>query len=118
MLIKFYSFTPSGNVKFESNGTYNNDILEFIDKSVENTKILFKVLSDGVEFKRVGSTNMDMILKIGKETIGHYKKDDLEFDFKILTHNIEVLDDKISIIYEMNFNGETLGIYKIFIVKK
>ncbi len=118
MLIKFYSFTPSGNVKFESNGIYRNDVLEFEDKSCENTTIYFKVLNEGVEFKRVGSTNMHMNLQIGKRTIGHYKKDDLEFDFKVLTHKIEILDDKITIIYEMNFNGETLGIYKIFIVKK
>ena len=118
MKIKFYSFTPSGNVKFETSGEYKNDCLIFNDESSSNTKINLICNNDGIEFKRVGDTKTEMYLKIGRKTLGHYKKDDLEFNFYTFTKKIEILDDKITAIYEMIMNDLSLGLYKIFIVKK
>ncbi len=118
MKIKFYSYTPSGNVKFESEGIYNDNTLSFVDKSYQNTTINIEINTNNVHFNRVGECNMDMHLEIGKKCIGHYKTKDLAFDFIAEAHTIEINEKKIALNYELFINNETYGIYKIFIVLK
>ena len=118
MKIKFYSYTPSGNVKFESEGIFNGNTLSFIDKSYDDTTLNLTINEDNIHLTRVGKCNMNMHLEIGRKHPGHFKNQELEFDFVSLAQKIEVLDDKITLMYEMFINEASYGVYKIFLVKK
>ena len=118
MKINFYSYTPSGNVRFESEGIQNGNTLSFIDKSYENTTLNITINESSVTLKRVGGCSMDMHLEIGRKCPGHFKGADLEFDFIAEAKKIEITGDKITLFYELIINGNSYGLYKIFVVKK
>ncbi|MCR5705674.1 MAG: DUF1934 domain-containing protein [Acholeplasmatales bacterium] len=118
MKIKFYSYTPSGNVKFEAEGIQNKNTLSFIDKSFENTTLSITVEEFGVNLERVGGCTMNMHLEIGRKCPGHYKGADLEFDFIAEAKKIEITEEKITLWYELSINSNSYGLYKIFVVKK
>ncbi len=117
MKIKFYSYTPSGNVKFETEGILNGSTLSFIDKSNESTTINLIINEDNIHLNRIGNCTMDMYFEEGVKSNGHYINNEIEFDFSLITNKLEILENKISIYYEFFINKESYGLYKIFILK-
>ncbi len=121
MKVHFYSFQDGKKdvsyiTEYEviSPNTYR-----FLDKSVENTYITLTIKSNScVLIKREGSVNSLMEFNQNKSTSSLYKTSDLTFKFDILTKEIKINSNSISIDYDYFYESSLVSHIKIALLFK
>jgi len=121
MKLHFFSISETNKVNFISDYEIQNEsIYVFDDKSLENTKLCIDVKSnEEILFERYGDTNMNVRFIPGVKTKGEYSNSmGLEFGFHVHTKNIEILDKKITVEYDLYIDGEYNDSIKIYMLLK
>lgn len=121
MKVHFYSFQDGKKdvsyiTEYEviSPNTYR-----FLDKSVENTYITLTIKSNScVLIKREGMVNSLMEFKQNESTSSLYKTSDLTFKFEILTKEIKINSNSISIDYDYFYESSLVSQIKIALLFK
>lgn len=118
MKVFFYSVDDEENkVSFHSEGIYENNVLSFEDKTLENTRIHIFIYPKRLIFQREGSVEMKLELIEGQAIPSFYRNDlGLEFEFQALCHKLKISKDKIDIEYEMILDHNSLSYHKIWII--
>lgn len=117
MRISFHSTTGDEKTFYEIEATYENNILEFNDSSVENTTIRFEIYDNKIIMNRIGDVTMNMVFEKDKTTDGYYQnKMGLEFKFKVLCTNLFISNKKFSIDYQMIIDEEYTNEHKLWIL--
>ncbi|MGM9969701.1 MAG: DUF1934 family protein [Anaeroplasma sp.] len=117
MQVTFHSLDSDENkIFFKSDAHYENDYIVFEDKSCQNTIIYLKIDSI-INLIRKGKVNTNISFIEGIKTDCHYNNDiGLEFDFQVLTNNININKNKITIEYTMFLDGKEFSTHKIWIL--
>lgn len=103
MKIHFYSFQNGQKMVsyLVDAKEINPNTFEFVDKTYSNTKFIIKLISSKeIVINRIGEVNSQMTFILNKKTIANYTSKDLSFIFEILTTNIKVNSNSISIDYD------------------
>ena len=120
MNIHFYSISEAGKINYRSDGDYKNGVYVFNDKASLNTINHVEIRSDEhITWKRTGSVDSTMEFILNKETKNTYKDiTGIEFDLLIETTLIEVLDNKIKLVYKYYVDGSYVDEMRIYLLIK
>ncbi len=118
MQVTFSSIDDQLNkVRFETDVVIKDNTYYFKDKSTENTDIELTIYQNEVHFKRIGQTQMKLILIENRRTIGHYKNEmGLDFSFYIDCKQLTISKEQIKIQYEMILDKQIKSLHKILLI--
>lgn len=117
MELVFYSLDNDNNkVFFRTEYKRINNQIIFLDKSLENTTIYLTINGNSLVFERKGNTSMNMSLKEGFISKGHYENSTgLFFDFETKTKSLSIKDNCIEIEYSLFVLSDEISSHKIWI---
>jgi uncharacterized beta-barrel protein YwiB (DUF1934 family) len=102
------------------NGTYNNNILEYVENDSQKTKIKI-IIDDIISINRDNDNiNMNLFFDLNQNKIGTYiiKDIDKKIIFDILSEKQEINNDSIFIKYQLTQNEQLVGIFEYSITFK
>lgn len=108
MKIHFYSFQNGKKmVSYLADAKeISPNTFEFIDKTYSNTNFIIKLISSKeIVINRIGEVNSQMTFILNNKTIANYTSKDLSFNFQILTTNIKVNSNSVSIDYDYYYDN-------------
>lgn len=91
--------------RFDTDGEYYNSRLKFTDPEGDINYVICK--DNIVEYYKKGKTDMKYIFNLDQVTKGYYGIQGNRFDFKIVTHVLNVDEDEIYVKYDL-YQGEDL----------
>lgn len=121
MELHFYSFQDGKkDVSYVTEFEYiKPNSYRFKDLSTKNTYITLTIHSlDHVVVKREGLVDSIMEFEINKTTSSLYKTSDLTFEFDILTKEIKINNNSVSIDYDYFYESSLVSHIKIALLFK
>lgn len=108
----------NNEINYTSKYIKENNTYIFDDNTDKNTKINLEI-NDEIIFRRIGDTNMLLILNLNRITDGFYSNiRGLEFKFKCKTNELIYENDKLYINYDLFVENELINTQKIWILFK
>lgn len=103
MRVFFEIISMDSKTRFDVDGEYKNNRLKFIDP---DGNINYLICKDSiVEYYKKGNIDMKYIFDVNQVTKGYYSVQGNKFDFKIVTHIMNMDDDAIYVKYDL-YQGE------------
>lgn len=116
MYLNFKSIDGLNNeINYQAEYKKENNKYIFNDQVDDNTIIILEI-DNIITFKRIGNTNMLLILDINNITNGFYSNiKGLEFNFSCKTNYISFNNDELFVDYELFIDNELINTQKIWI---
>jgi len=105
MKVFFEIISMDSKTRFDTDGEYYNSRLKFTDPEGDINYVICK--DNIVEYYKKGKTDMKYIFNLDQVTKGYYGIQGNRFDFKIVTHVLNVDEDEIYVKYDL-YQGEDL----------
>jgi len=120
MKIHFYSISKSDKIRYLVDARIIDGSYVFDDKTFKNTTNYVKVNSNShITWKRLGSVNSTMEFILNKTTKSRYSNESgLDFNLLIETTLIEVLDNKIKLVYKYYVDNSYVDEISIYLLLK
>lgn len=120
MKVHFYSISDTNKIRYLADAKIIDGNYVFTDKTSLNTTNYVCVKSNElVTWERRGSVNSLMEFRLNKKTKNRYTNDQgLVFDLLIETTLIEVLDNKIKLVYKYYVDNDFVDTISIYLLLK
>src|SRR5574344_1464710 len=110
MRVSFHSIIDNNKVYFQSNVDKIDNQYVFIDKTLNDTKMIFEIKESDLIIRREGSTHMQMLLKENEKTKGSYQNElGLAFDFEVICTSLEITKNRINVEYKLILEEECIS---------
>ncbi len=121
MKVHFYSFQDGKkDVSYISEAqNIGPNSYRFLDKSSENTYITLRILSNNhIQIVRDGNVDSLMDFILNKKTSSIYKTSELTFKFEMLTKEIKINSNSVSLNYDYFYENTLVSSIKIALLFK
>ncbi len=121
MKVHFYSFQDGKkDVSYISEAlTIGPNSYRFLDKSSENTYITLRILSNNhIQIVRDGNVESQMDFILNKKTSSIYKTSELTFKIEMLTKEIKINSNSVSLNYDYFYENTLVSSIKIALLFK